>query len=131
MSFSRYAEDKAIDALRGTSFAVSSLWVALYTSVPSSVSSGQELGVGATASGYARLGFPHFSASSGGVTRSNTACIFPQVPAGNWGTVYGVGIFDAATNGNRISQASLSYPLEVSSGDTISFAAGDISLSLD
>lgn len=131
MSFSRYVEDNVIDALLGTSFGVNSLWVGLFTSVPDDASSGQELGVAVVASGYARVGFNFFDTASGGFTESNTACIFPTAGAENWGTVYGVGIFDAETGGNRIAQSSLTYPVDVRSGNTVSFAPGDLSVSLD
>lgn len=52
---------------------------------------------------------------------------------GEWNggsAIPGFAIFDAATSGNRIAAGTLDTPKTVTAGDTASFAAGDITITL-
>lgn len=49
---------------------------------------------------------------------------------GNYGTVTHVGIFDAVTSGNLLWHGALSASKVIDDGDTLSFAVGNIDLTL-
>lgn len=118
-----------IDGQVATWDAPPSLYVGLMTSSTAEV----------TGTGYARVevagslvnwagtqGAGTTTASSGtsGQTSNNGAVTFPA-PAGNWGTVTHVGIYDAATSGSLLMTGSLATPMPIFNGDAApTFAAG-------
>ena len=64
------------------------------------------------------------STGTGGTTSNNAAITFPA-PTGNWNTIFGLAIWDAATVGNTWIKSPLTVPKTVNNGDAApSFAAG-------
>ncbi len=130
-SFSDYTEAKVLELVTGkTAFALPTVYVALYTVLPTDVSaSGTEVTGGA----YARkvtAGTDWAAASSPGGTTSNAAVITFVTPTASWGTVVGFALYDALTVGNELAWADLTTSQAIGSGNTVSFAIGALTLSL-
>jgi hypothetical protein len=141
-AFSDYLENNLIDFIfRGQSFAApSTIYVGLSTSDCSDASVGTEV----TGGSYARVavtssltnwagtqGSGSTTASSGtaGGTSNNNAITFPT-PSANWGTVTHWFLSTASTGGNLLFCAALSSSKTINSGDTVSFAAGALTIVL-
>ena len=137
---SDYLENKLVDhILRGQTLsatAPASLFVALYTAAPNDVGGGTEV----TGNNYARVavsraltawagtqgaGTTVASSGTGGVTSNNAAITFPT-PSGSWGTVTHFAILDASTGGNVFFHGALTTPQTINTGNTVSFAAGQL-----
>lgn len=97
-----------------------SLWVALFTTVPSLAGTG---GVEVSTSGtnYGRVQIQANSGWAGpaGTNQdyTNAADLSFLVPTATWGTITGVGLYDAQTGGNLYYVATLTTPKTVSNGD--------------
>jgi len=129
-SFSDYSEDKILDHVVGkTSFTMPTAYVALSTADPKDDASGMAEPSGGS---YARVttSGSDWNASSGGAISNANAITFPEA-TGSWGTITHFAIYDAASGGNMLFHGSLSASKSVTSGDTISFAAGDLDVTLD
>ena len=111
------------------------VYVALSTTTPA------EAGTGFTepsGNAYARVtvaanttNFPAPTEGASGSTISNgTAITFPQA-TGSWGTVTYVGLYDAATAGNLLAYGALTTSQTISSGGQLSFAIGEMALTLN
>jgi hypothetical protein len=127
-SFTDYTENKVLDHVVGkTSFTMPSTWLALFTVAPTDAGGGTEV----TGGSYARKATTgaDWSAASGGATTNANALAF-VVATGSWGTIVAAALMDAATAGNMLVWGDLAVNKTVSSGDTLSFAAGDIDFSL-
>jgi hypothetical protein len=124
-SFSDYLENELLDhVFRNAALtSPSAVYLALYTVAPTDAGGGTEV----SGSGYAREEIT-FGAASGGAI-SNTAAVEFTASGGNFGTVVAVGIFDASTSGNLLAWDGITSA-EVNDGDTISFAIGDIDITL-
>lgn len=71
------------------------------------------------------------SSGTGGTTSNNNAITFPA-PTANWGTITGIGIFDASTTGNELFYGALTVSKTVNNGDAApSFAAAALTIQLD
>lgn len=151
---SDFLENKIIDfLLRGQALGVTggtaaagtgptNVYVGLFTANPSDTGGGTEV----TGGSYARVtvasnltnwagtqAAASTTASSGtsGTTSNNAAITFPT-PSANWGTVTGLGIFDASTAGNLLFWAPLTASKSVNNGDPApSFAAAALSIQID
>ncbi len=130
-SFNDFLEDELLDHVFGAAAytAPATLYVALYTVAPSDTGGGTEV----TGGSYARVAVTNnatnFPAASGGAKSNGTVITFPTATA-NWGTVVAFAILDAATNGNFLCWADLTTSKAVNSGDTASFAVGDLDITL-
>jgi len=118
------------------------LYVALFTTNPTDAAGGTE----ATGGSYARVavtsslanwagtqsaGSTTASTGTSGTTSNNNAITFPA-PTANWGTITGVGIYDASTAGNLLIWGALSASKTVNNGDAApSFAAGALQFQID
>ena len=126
-NISTYAADKLLDHLLGkTSFTMPTVYVGLYTTNPTmpAGTGGTEVSGGA----YARQALsPNTAAAASGSASSNASISFPQA-TGSWGTVTGIGLFDAATVGNLLAAGPLTANEVVNSGDTFSFPSGNITV---
>lgn len=71
----------------------------------------------------------NFPAASGGAKSNGTAITFPTA-SGSWGTVTDLFISDASSGGNILAYDDLAVAKAVTSGDTVSFAIGDLDLTL-
>ena len=62
-------------------------------------------------------------------TATTTSITFATATA-DWGTIVAFAVYDAATTGNELAWADLTANKVVSNGDTASFAASSISITL-
>lgn len=67
------------------------------------------------------------STGTSGQTSNNNVVNFPT-PTADWGTVVGIGIFDAASGGNLLFYAPLAANKTINNGDAVSFAAGALTI---
>lgn len=145
---SNYLENKLIDHLfRSTSFtAPTTLAVALCTAAPDDTSTGATITEVANSGAYARTalaaGISNWantqasgtgaSSGTGGTTSNSSTITFPTA-TGSWGTVTHIAIVDSTTHGggNVLFWGALSVSKTVTSGDTFSFNAGDLTVQID
>lgn len=151
-ALSDFVENKLIDfLLRGQALGITgasaaagtgptSVYVGLLTTAPSDTGGGTEV----TGGSYARVtvasslanwagtqgaGTTVASSGTGGQTSNNGAITFPTPTAG-WGTVTHVGVYDATSAGNLLFYATLGTAKTINTGDTVSFAAGQLTFTL-
>ena len=141
-ALSNFLENKLVDhVFRGQTYSATSpasFHVALYTSAPSDAGGGTEV----SGNNYARVsvsrslaawagtqsaGSTTASTGTGGVTSNNAAITFPT-PSGSWGTVTHFGILDEATGGNLLFHGALTVSQTINTGNTVSFAAGQLQI---
>ena len=131
-SFTDYTENKVLDHITGkTSFTMpSTVAVALFTAAPSDAGGGTEV---TNANNYSRktTAGADWVAASGGATSNGNVLTF-ATPSGSWGTVTHFALMDSATHGagNMLAWAPLSVSQAVGSGNTVSFAVGDLDITL-
>ena len=117
-------ENQLLDALVGTaSYTVTTpIKLALVTANGSDSAAGTEV----TGGSYARQTIA-FDAASGGSIDNNAAISFAGMPSC---TVVGIEIYDSAGSPKRLAYGALTASRTVTSGDTVQFASGAITLSL-
>ena len=128
-ALSDHAEKLVLDWLMTTGAATrpTEWFVALYTAAPSDAGGGTEV----SGSGYSRQAIAFGAASSPDGTTDNTGAVSFTASGGSWGTITHVGIFDASTAGNLLWHGALAASRTVNDGDTLSFAVGAVTLTLD
>lgn len=132
-SFADYLENKLLDhVFNATAFTSPvTIYFALSTTTISDDGSGMTEPVGGS---YARkavtCNVTNFPAASGGAIANGTAITFATA-TGSWGTVTDFAIMDALTSGNMLGYAALSASKTIDSGDTASFAIGEMDVTLD
>lgn len=144
-ALSDYLENKIIDwLLRAQAFTPpATVYVGLFTTNLDDDDSGD---VEATGGSYARVavtsslanwagtqsaGSTTASSGTGGTTSNNGTITFPA-PTGNWGSITGMGVFDAASAGNLLFYSPLTTAKTVNNGDPApSFAAAALTLQID
>src|SRR6266550_8438200 len=120
-----FLANKLLDLpLSATAFsAAATLYVGLFTATPVAGGGGVEV----TGGSYVRFSVTNnvanFPASSGGAKSNGTAWTFVTA-TGAWGTITGIGIFDASTSGNMYYFADLVANKTVGNGDVFSIPAG-------
>lgn len=114
--------------------ALTSLYCALYTTLPDEAGAG---GVEVTGGSYARQAIARNtsewkdpSTATQGMTENTNAITFPTASAG-WGTVLGAGLLDASSGGNLLVFNTLAVSKVVNIGDVFKFNAGDFEHSED
>jgi hypothetical protein len=117
-------ENQLLDALVGTdTYSVTTpIKLALMTANGSDSAAGTEV----TGGSYARQTIA-FDAASGGSIDNNAAISFTGMPSC---TVVGIEIYDSAGSAKRLAYGPLTASRTVTSGDTVQFASGAITLSL-
>jgi len=138
-AMSDYLENQLIDHIfrTGTFAKPAGLWLALFiTPQDDSGTAGVEVSGG----GYARVDLLQGDANwlgthgtttgastgTSGQTSNATDIVFPA-PTGNWGTIQGIGIYDAATGGNLLIHSTLAASKTVNAGDPApKFLAGNL-----
>ncbi len=123
---SDYLEKKVLDyVLRDTAdWAPSAVYLALHTADPTDAGSGAEVSGGS----YARQACAFDAAhATGGNTANTDAETFSNMPAC---TVTHIGIWDAASSGNLLFHTAVDTSKAVLAGDTISVAAGAVTVTL-
>lgn len=123
-----YLSNKLIDFIwRGQTYNYpATMYLALYTSLPSNNTRGTEV----TGGGYVRVpvNSSAWSAPSGGTISNSENLSFP-VPTANWGNVVGCGLLDSATSGNLLWWAAVNAPKSiVNGGASPRFDAGALTL---
>jgi hypothetical protein len=129
-NMSDYLELKVLDHTLGTtSYTAPTVYLALYTSMPTDSSAGTEV---ASGRGYARQAVAFSAASSGSAANSAVETFGPNTTT-NWGTVTGAALVDSGTigAGNVLYYKAFSSSRAVVVGDKIEFAAGSITVSID
>lgn len=128
-SFSDYVEDAVLDHVVGkTSFTMPTVWVGLSTADPLDDASGNA----EPASNYARKSTAgaDWNPASGGAIDNANPLSFVQA-TGAWGTLTHFSLWDAASAGNMLAHGALAASKVIGNGDTGTFAAGDIDITLD
>ena len=127
-ALSDYAEKLLLDWMMtsGSATRPTAWYVALYTAAPSDSGGGTEVSTG----GYARQSVSFDAASSPGGTTSNSGEVSFTATGGDYGTVTHMGIFDAASSGNLLWHGALTASKTVADGDTLTFAVGNIDLTM-
>ncbi len=123
---SNYLETKVLDyVLRNTAdWAPTAVYLALHTADPTDAGSGAEVSGGS----YARQACAFDAAhATGGNTANTDAESFTNMPAC---TVTHVGVWDAASSGNLLFYTAVDTSKAVLAGDTISVAAGAVTITL-
>jgi len=128
-NISTYAADKLLDALlRDIAYTSTHTYVALYTTNPT-MPAGTG-GVEVTGGSYARVELDTaLAAAAAGSITTNAVLTWAQATA-DWGTITGIGIFDAATVGNLLAAGPLAVSKSVLNGDTFSMPTGDVTATL-
>lgn len=102
-------------------------WIGLYTAAPTDAGGGTEC----SGNNYGRVNASAlFGAASGTAIANDGAITFPTA-SGSLGTVTHFGVFDAETTGNLLVWGAVTPNKAVGSGDTASFATGDLDVTLD
>lgn len=127
-ALSDYSEKLLLDWLMTTGAATrpTTWFVALFTAAPSDSGGGTEVSSG----GYSRKSVTFNAASSPGGSTANSGVVTWTAAGASYGTVTHVGIFDASTAGNLLWHGALTASKTVNDGDTIQFAAGNLTLTL-
>ena len=126
-AFSDYLENALLDhVLRGVAYASpATVYLALFLTDPTDADSGTEVTGGA----YARRSIT-FAAAAGGSVSNNALVTFPTATA-DWGVVAYIALYDALTAGNLLFHSRLRDSATVLSGQTMSYPAGDLSVTLE
>lgn len=132
MPASTYLANKLLEHQVGkTPFTMPTVYVALSSTTPSANGTGVTEPSGGSYARVATAGTDWGTAASGAITNSN-AFSFPQATAdwvGGSNLTYAV-LYDAASGGNMLAYGALTTPKSVTSGDTVSIAAGDFDITL-
>jgi hypothetical protein len=125
-------ENKILDhVLGGGDYTrLATVYVALFTVTPSDSGGGTEVSGGAYARVAVTNNATNFPAASGGAKSNGTAITFPAASA-NWGTVVAFAIMSASSGGVILYWGPVSPNKAVNSGDTASFAIGDLDITED
>lgn len=123
---SNYLENALInETLRGTAFtAISTPYVALFTTDPTDAGTGTEVSGGS----YARTAAT-FGAPSNGASVTTADITFPTCTS-SWGTVGWIGIYDASTAGNLLYHTPLDTAKTIDTGDIFKISSGNLSVTL-
>lgn len=131
-SFADYAENKMLDhVFGGADFArPATLYIGLSTTTITDAGGN----ITEPGNGYARVAVTNnttnFPAASAGAKSNGAPITFPAA-TGSWGTILDFFIADAASGGNIIAYGTLNASQAVASGETINFAVGALSISLN
>ena len=130
--FSDFLELELLDHVFGNAAytAPATIYVALFTAAPSDAGGGTECSGGS----YARIGVTNnatnFPAAAAGLKSNGTAITFVTA-TGSWGLVTHFALFDTITAGNMLGWGALTASKTIDSGDTPSFAIGELDITLD
>lgn len=132
MNATNYLENKLLGLLLGnTAFTIpANLYIALFTAAPDDTGGGTEVSGGSYARANVTNNTTNFPVPTVGSSSNALPITFAQASAA-WGTVTHFGIFDAGAAGNLLIYGALTTPKTVATNDTVSFAAGQMSILLD
>lgn len=106
------------------------VWIALYTAAPSDAGGGTEVSGGSYARVQKACNTTNWPSASGGAIANGNAITFPAATA-SWGVVTHFGIHRHATNDDLMYWGALTASKTVDSGDTVSFATGELDVTED
>ena len=123
---SNYLKDKLINhTFRNIPYSQpTNVYVALYSSDPTSADTGTEL----SGSGYARISATFSAPAAGSGTIQNDTDITFDTATADWSVITHVGIRDALTNGNLLSSAALSSSVTVLNTNNFRIPTGQLTL---
>ena len=125
-AMSNYLENKVLDYVlrEQADWAPTAVYLALHTADPTDAGSGAECSGGS----YARQAITFNAAhATAGTIDNSSAEEFTNMPAC---TVTHIGIWDASSSGNLLYHGIVSSSKAVADGDTISLAAGQLTVTL-
>ena len=130
-SFSDFWEVEILDHVfgKGVYTPPTNIFVALSTADPTDSGGSIAEPVGGS---YARKSTApaDWDAAVSGALDNGNAITFVEA-TGNWGTISHFALYDALIAGNMLAHGALSASKAIDSGDTASFAVGDLDVSLD
>lgn len=133
-SFSNWAELEILDHAMGEgSWAMPTTYLALCTEDPTDASTGATMVEVVDDYAYAREALAgKWSVAAAGVIENDVAISFTEA-TGAWGTIVAFAILDGDTHGadNIIAWGELTADKAITSGDTVQFAIGDLTITLD
>jgi hypothetical protein len=132
-AMSDFLENELLDhILGGADYArPATVYVALYTAVPTDAGGGTEVAGGSYARAAVTNNSTNFPAAVAGSKGNAVALTFPAASA-IWGTIVAVGIFDALTGGNLLFWAAAPTPYKtIGIGDELTVSINGITFSFD
>ena len=131
-ALSNSAEKLLLDFMMttGTATRPTAWYVALYTSAPDDASTGSTGGTEVSGNGYSRQAVTFAAAATPGGTTTSTDAQSFTASGGDFGTVTHMAIIDASSGGNMLWHGALTTSRTVNDGDTLTFSAGNIDLTL-
>lgn len=129
---STYLDNKVLDFMfsgnPGSALtAPTTTYIGLFTATPNAGGGGTEVTGGAYARFAVTANTTNYPAASGGSKSNNVVFTYPTATAA-WGTITGIGIYDAASAGNLLYFADLSAQKAINSGDIAQFGVGAITI---
>ena len=127
-ALSDHAENLLLNFLMtsGTATRPTAWYIGLFTAAPNDAGGGTEV----SGNGYSRQAVSWDTASGTGGTTSNSTAETFTASGGDWGTITHIGIFDASAAGNLLWHGAMTASKTVEDGDTITFAIGNVDLTL-
>lgn len=104
-----------------------SVHLALFSAAPNDAGGGTEL----SGNGYAREEVSFAAAHATNGTAANDTAVEFAADGADWDEVTHIGLFDAATDGNLLFHGAITTPRTVTDQGTLTFAIGDIVVTLD
>lgn len=127
-SMSDYLENKVLEHTVGkTAYALPTVYVALYTAVPTEAGQVNEL----TGNGYARQAVTFGSAVNGQISNSANVS-FPTATA-SWGPIAAIGLVDSPTvgSGNMLWYGALDASKTINTNDQFVIPTNSLTITLD
>src|SRR5262249_53942550 len=141
-ALSDYLSDQILNSVfRGAGYSFpATTYIALCTTTPiksdtgTTISNGTGTGVEVSGGSYARVAVTSNTsnwtvAGTNDLVSDNAVITFPTATA-NWGTVVGIAICDAATNGNILFFGNLSVSQTINNGNVASFPVSNLSIQM-
>lgn len=134
-TFSDFTENELLDHIMGVgAFTMPTVYLALCTADPTDAGTGASMNEVANTGAYARVAVAaDFATPASGGSIANDGPIDFVEATGSWGTVTHFALLDSGTHGagNMLVHGDLTASKPIDSGDTPSFAIGDIVVTLD
>lgn len=130
-SFSDFWENEILDHcfMKGAYTPPSNIFVALSTADPTDTGGGIAEPSGGSYARKSTSGTSWDAAVSGALDNANPITFVKAT--GSWGTITHFALFDTLSGGNMLAHGALTESKLVANGDTASFAAGALDVSLD
>lgn len=132
MSASNFMENTWLDHVFGKTIYTppNNIFIGLHTSNPGETGSAGEVATGSYARASLANNTSNFPAASAGVKTTGAVATF-ATPTAGWGDVSYFTLWDSASGGNCLGISNAFTPQTINTGNTVSFAAGAITVSAD